>query len=68
MALSNEDKENLKRLAYNILCRVEIASDGCHNSQDWNDEEDNLSAPDGMSYIDWIEEAETMLILAIENA
>jgi hypothetical protein len=68
MALSKESKERLKSLAVQILHRVDVASDGCHNSQHWDDECDNLSAPEGMSYVDWIEDAESKLLVAIENS
>jgi hypothetical protein len=57
----------LKRLANEILNRVDVASNGCHNSQDWYDADENSGAPDGMSYFDWIEQAQTDLIKAING-
>lgn len=68
MALSKENKERLKNLAVQILARVDMAQRGCHNSQHWDDPDDNMGAPEGMSYEDWFEEAESKLLVAIENA
>jgi|TARA_R110002050_G_scaffold106937_7_gene217133 hypothetical protein len=68
MALSKENKKRLKDLATEILYRVDVASDGCHNSRDWDDAEDNMSAPEGMSYDDWLTDAEDKLLVAIENS
>lgn len=40
-----------------IFSRVDIAASGQNNTDYWGDEEHNLSAPDGMDYWDWIEQA-----------
>lgn len=50
--------DNIRNKILNITGRVEIAAKGQRNTDDWHDAEDNLSAPDNMSYWDWIEDAE----------
>lgn len=63
--LSKKAKEELLYAASEILRRVDVASNGCHNIQHWDDAADNAGAPEGMSYEDWIEEAETLLLTKI---
>ncbi len=40
-----------------IFNRIEIAINGQRNTDDWSDPKVNLSAPEHMDYLDWIEEA-----------
>ena len=61
-------KEEIRQLAREILIRVDRARKGYHDSTYWGvDEEDCLGAPDGMTYDDWIEEAESNLLDAIQQ-
>lgn len=62
-----EQKKRLFDLAQEILHRVEVAKCGTHNSQYWDDAEENMGAPDDLSYEDWIDEAETNLLKYIES-
>jgi C4-dicarboxylate-specific signal transduction histidine kinase len=50
-----------------ILHRVEIASKGQRNTEDWNNCDTNLSCPDDMSYMEYIEEAETIALFKHEE-
>lgn len=50
-----------------ILERVEIAARGCNNTNGWDDPEDNLGAPDGLSYWDWIEAAEAEAVALMDS-
>lgn len=47
-----------------IFSRVDIAASGQNNTDYWSDEENNLSAPNGMDYWDWIEQATNDALLA----
>ena len=68
MMLSDDAKERLKKLVYVISHRIEMASNGCRNVDDWGDPELNSDAPDGMDYNHWILEAEEDLITAIDES
>jgi hypothetical protein len=46
-----------------ILDRVDAAASGQFNTQNWHSHEDNHSAPDGMDYWEWIEQAGLLAIL-----
>ena len=61
------DKEALINLVKEIQNRVEIAAKGQRHTDDWNEEYLNLSAPDGMDYWSWIDDAEQKAIAAIEK-
>ena len=47
-----------------IFSRVDIAANGQVSTSYWSDAEINLSAPDGMDYWDWIEQATNDALLA----
>ena len=47
-----------------IFRRVDIASSGQTNTDYWDDSAANLSAPDGMDYWEWIEQATNDALLA----
>tara|TARA_R100001480_G_scaffold116934_3_gene116562 strand:+ start:133 stop:405 length:273 start_codon:yes stop_codon:yes gene_type:complete len=40
-----------------IFNRIEVAINGQRNTDRWSEHEINSSAPEGMDYLDWIEEA-----------
>jgi hypothetical protein len=50
-----------------ILHRVEIASKGQRNTEDWNNCDTNLSCPDDMSYMEYIEDAESIALFKHEE-
>lgn len=60
-------EDELVRAAQEVLGRVDIASNGFRNTDDWHDPVDNLSAPEGMSYWEWIQEAEDKLVKLIRR-
>tara|TARA_R110002051_G_C8689633_1_gene492827 strand:- start:763 stop:1158 length:396 start_codon:yes stop_codon:yes gene_type:complete len=49
----SELKEKIK----DIFSRVDIAANGQISTSYWSDADNNLSAPDGMDYWEWIEQA-----------
>jgi hypothetical protein len=61
------DKKELLYKVAAILHRVDEASNGARNTDDWHDKEDNMGAPKGLSYWEWIEQAESELNAAIHT-
>lgn len=66
MSLSKDNKIRLKQLATEILRRVATAREGNRDSFYWDCDRDNIGAPEGVCYDDWIEEAENALLKQIE--
>jgi hypothetical protein len=46
-----------------ILDRLDDAASCQRNTDNWNDHKNNLSAPEGMDYWEWIEQAGLLAIL-----
>jgi hypothetical protein len=46
-----------------ISYRIDVAASGQNNTNNWRCHEINLSAPDGMDYWEWIEQAVLLAIL-----
>ena len=61
------NKTELIDLAKEICRRVDVAANGQRSTDNWSYADENLSAPDGMDYWDWIEQAEANLLEAIES-
>ena len=60
-------KDELKKAVLEILHRVDEAGRGARNVDDWYDAEDNYGAPEGVSYNEWIEEAQYKALALIEK-
>ena len=60
------EKETVKRLIREISSRVDVAANGQTSTEMWQYAEDNLSAPEGMDYWDWIADAEKAALEAVE--
>ena len=60
------EKETVKRLIREISSRVDVAANGQTSTEMWQFADDNLSAPDGMDYWEWIEDAEKQALVAVE--
>ena len=65
--MNSTKRKLLRSKALEILARVDIASNGQRCTDDWHDEACNLSSPDGMTYSEWIEEAENDLLRFIDE-
>jgi len=61
------NKETLKILIKEIGARVDIAAHGQTSTEWWSYPEDNLSAPEGMDYWDWIYDAERKALKAVDE-
>ena len=59
---------DIKIRAAEILNRVNIAANGQVSTSNWSEADINLSAPDGMDYWDWIEQAHDDAQLACDSA
>ena len=65
--ITPEKKEMLTSMALEFMNRLNAARRGCHNSNDWDDEDENAGAPTGMCYDEWIDESFDILINNIRS-